>query len=124
MGACGAAALSKSRPIVYQSARRESNPGPAPYKRAALPLSYGPVGSLGLEPTPPRLKGVYAAITPRPRTEGARAFVPVEVCHRVAPRLRGPVGREALESSSAGFQAAASPSQLPTQKEKARHPVS
>ena len=74
MGACCAAGLSKSQSIVYPSARRELNPGPAPYKRAALPLSYGPVGSVGLEPTPPRLKGVYAAITPRPRTEGAEYF--------------------------------------------------
>ncbi len=43
-----------------------------------LPLTLraqqSPVGSVGFEPTPPRLKGVYAAVTPRPRIEGEAAF--------------------------------------------------
>lgn len=62
------------------------------------------MGSVGVEPTPTRLKDVYAAVTPQPRTGWAVQ-----------------VGREALESSSAVLQTAARPSQLPAQKKKARH---
>ena len=40
----------------------------------------GKVGSVGVEPTPQRLKGVYAAVTPRPR-EGDAAFEAEEVVH-------------------------------------------
>src|SRR5262249_24852734 len=70
------------------------------------------VGSEGFEPPPQRLKAAYATVTPRPRIVGGRrAFEPV---HLVVPRRElGAVDREALESSWAGFQAAASPSQLP-----------
>ena len=140
------------------------------------------IGSEGLEPSPHRLKGEYAAVTPRPwqiatqrlwrnkramtvprlrvvrggiapatgglsdrnaplttpdqrhktkRASGCHAFAAQPVLGASVERLRaakachpqrfyasltyGPsAGREALESSYAGFQAAATPSQLPT----------
>ena len=49
------------------SARRELNPRLALIRGRLWPLSYGPVGPEGVEPPPYRLKGGYAAITPRPR---------------------------------------------------------
>lgn len=53
---------------VGQSARRESNPRPDPYKRSALTaeLRAAGVGPEGLEPTPAGLKVRCAAVTPRP----------------------------------------------------------
>ena len=40
------------------------------------PLSYAPVGSKGLEPSPPGLKVRYAAVTPRPRMQVGRIRFP------------------------------------------------
>ena len=45
------------------------------------PLSYAPVGSKGLEPSPPGLKVRYAAVTPRPRIGRAYAFQPRRSLH-------------------------------------------
>ena len=55
-------------PVIVQSARRESNPRPDPYKRSALTaeLRAERVGPEGLEPTPAGLKVRCAAVTPRP----------------------------------------------------------
>ena len=54
----------------HQSARKESNLRPDPYKRPALTveLRAASVGPEGLEPSPGGLKVRYAAITPRPRS--------------------------------------------------------
>src|SRR5437868_4610759 len=54
------------------SARRELNPRLALIRSRLWPLSYGPMGPEGFEPTPYRLKGGYAAITPRPRMRRGR----------------------------------------------------
>ena len=37
-----------------------------------IPIEHTPVGPAGVEPTPYRLKGGYAAITPRPRMRRGR----------------------------------------------------
>src|ERR1700756_4500263 len=53
-------------------ARRESNPRLGLIRSRLWPLSYGPVGPEGFEPTPCRLKGGDAAVTPRPRMSRGR----------------------------------------------------
>src|SRR5438128_12262067 len=55
-----------------RSARRELNPRLALIRSRLWPLSYGPMGPEGVEPTPCRLKGGYATITPRPRRRVGR----------------------------------------------------
>src|ERR1700682_4424300 len=55
-----------------RSARRELNPRLALIRSRLWPLSYGPLGPEGFEPTPCRLKGGYAAVTPRPRRSVGR----------------------------------------------------
>ena len=81
-----------------------------------------PVGSVGVEPTPQRLKDVYAAITPRPRACEDATFEAKQPSHDSSPIARSrsfrAVGREALESSSAVLQTAANPSQLPAQTKR------
>src|SRR5262249_5461043 len=62
---------------IPKSARRELNPRLALIRGRLWPLSYGPaLGPEGLEPPPYRLKGGYAAITPRPRMGRTYAFQP------------------------------------------------
>ena len=123
-----------------QSTQRDSNPHIRHGKAVGCRLHHGcllrrrvvkepasrpPVGPERVELSPPRLKVACAADYATVPFRVSVAFVAVQACHRVGPLLRvEPVGREALESSSAVFQTAANPSQLPTQKEKARHPES
>jgi hypothetical protein len=68
-----------------QSARKESNLRPGPYKDPALTTELraeNPVGPEGVEPSPGRLKAGCAAITPRPHVAGlASAFEPLCVPH-------------------------------------------
>jgi hypothetical protein len=54
-------------------------------------LSYVPqVGPEGFEPSPFRLKGGCAAVTPRPQGERAYAFQPKSCQHRRSPRSSSP----------------------------------
>ncbi len=108
--------------------------------RDAADNTWIPIGPAGVEPTPYRLKGGYAAITPRPRMirgrDGfngrARSIFVLQyvdrgrislttgnsLIHSPLITLHCAVGREALESSSAVLQTAATPSQLPAQTKR------
>src|SRR6266567_1326751 len=63
------------------SARRELNPRLALIRSRLWPLSYGPMGPEGVEPTPYRLKGGYAAITPQPRRRVGYRFKRIAAHH-------------------------------------------
>src|SRR5262245_37313342 len=74
--------------LCFQSARRESNPRPGPYKRPALTTELRAsnrvnscMGPKGVEPSPHRLKGEYAAVTPQPHLGWAYAFEPRRDAH-------------------------------------------
>ena len=65
-----------------QSARRESNPRPGPYKRPALTTELrAAVGPKGLEPLLAGLKVRCAAVTPRPRNAGRAYAFPSCLLH-------------------------------------------
>src|SRR5436309_3267837 len=68
-----------------------------------------PVGSVGVEPTPPRLKGVYAAFTPRPPIREVAAF---QANHGRSPHLHE---RRGLSPPGQARRL------VPREKKKARH---
>ena len=73
--------------LLRQSARKESNPRPGPYKSPALTTELrAALGPEGVEPSPFRLKGGCATVTPRPRIVGlAYAFEPLSLPHCASP---------------------------------------
>ena len=106
----------------------ESNQPPTTYQIVMLPLQHRTaVGKVGVEPTLSCSQGTRAAVALPPGVVrrfsspyGSRTHLSVlngrnpQTDRRTSLMLFPPVGREALESSSAAFQAAAKPSQLPT----------
>ena len=82
--------------IAGQSARKESNPRPGPYKRPALTTELRAVSGAdhrcatvpGLEPLLAGLKVRCAAVTPRPRNVGRAYPFQSHLVHVFAPRFQ------------------------------------
>jgi hypothetical protein len=128
--------LAKSSPGWSRTGHRPKV-GPATYQIAMLPLQHRTVGKVGVEPTASCSQGTRGTVPLHPVSFDAscqqlvwesnpslRLERPVSLTDRrtshllcFATHARTPiaVGREALESSSPGFQPSAMPSQLPTQ---------
>lgn len=124
------AALVFSSSLVYQIVRGGVEPPPTTYQIAVLPLHHRTDGKFGVEPIfscsqgtrgavplPPvvlALSSSYGSRTHLSALKGPDPQTDRRTSHTSARTLTS-VGREALESSSPGFQPSATPSQLPTQ---------
>jgi hypothetical protein len=73
-----------------------------------IPIERTPVGQEGVEPTPYRLKGGYAAITPRPQTRRGRiGFSGYRKAMFLSPELvRGGINKKAGHLATPGLEKA------------------